>query len=112
MYTRPDYVGNHDWARFYVEPYGWLYVDGSFGGSAYRAGDLDRWNFYFGNLEPWRLVCNSRLQELFDPPKRFLRTDPYDNQGVEAEYADRPLARSEMNVKREILSYEELPKGR
>ncbi|HML48080.1 MAG TPA: transglutaminase-like domain-containing protein, partial [Clostridia bacterium] len=52
LYAKPDSIGNHDWARFYIAPYGWLYADGSFGGTAYREGDRDRWNFYFGNLEP------------------------------------------------------------
>ena len=44
LYARPTDVGNHDWARFYIAPYGWLYADCSFGGSAYRAGALDRWD--------------------------------------------------------------------
>ena len=42
LYTKPNSAGHHDWARFYVAPFGWLFADCSFGGSAYRAGDLDR----------------------------------------------------------------------
>ena len=38
LYTTPVNVGCHDWAQFYVEPYGWLFADCSFGGSAWRAG--------------------------------------------------------------------------
>ena len=103
LYTPPWGSGMHDWARFYVEPYGWLYVDGSFGGSAYRAGNLERWNFYFGNLDPWRAVYNSALQQTFDPPKAHLRFDPYDSQTVEAEYADGGLPRKAFTVRRELL---------
>ena len=109
LYTPPWGPGMHDWAKFYVEPYGWLFADGSFGGSAYRAGDLERWNFYFGNLEPWRLVYDSALQQQFNPPKRHLRYDPYDSQSAEAEYEDGGLPRSLFRVERKLLVCESLP---
>ena len=106
LYTTPVSVGNHDWARFYVAPYGWLFADCSFGGSAYRAGDLDRWNFYFGNLEPWRLpLCRAFQQEL-NPPRRYLRRDPYDNQSGEIETLIRALDRHEYDTDATILSCE------
>ena len=108
LYTRPGSVGNHDWARFYVAPYGWLFADGSFGGAAFREGHLDRWNFYFGNLEPWRMVANCDLQQEFDPPMQHLRADPYDNQSGEVEYDDRALGHHEFTVVREMLSCEEI----
>lgn len=107
LYARPDCVGNHDWARFYVAPYGWLYADGSFGGAAYREGHLDRWNFYFGNLEPWRMVANSDMQQELDPPMEFMRSDPYDNQVGEVEYDDRALTHREFEMERVMLSCEE-----
>ena len=106
LYTRPDTIGNHDWARFYVAPYGWLYADGSFGGSAYRSGHLDRWNFYFGNLEPWRMVANSDIQQAFDPCGDLPRFDPYDNQSGEVAYEDRRLSHRDFTCAREVLSYE------
>ena len=108
LYTTPVSVGNHDWARFYVAPYGWLFADCSFGGSAYRAGAMDRWNFYFGNLEPWRLpLCRAFQQEL-NPPRRFLRRDPYDNQSGEIETLHRALRRDEYDTDANVLSYEVL----
>ena len=107
FYTRPDHAGMHDWARFYIAPYGWLFADGSFGAAAYETGHLDRWNFYFGNLEPWRLVCNSAIQQELDPPRTFLRYDPYDSQAGEVEFEDRPARRFEYTSSRKILSYEE-----
>ena len=108
MYTRPGMVGNHDWARFYIAPYGWLYCDGSFGGAARREGHQDRWNFYFANLEPFRLVSNSDIQQDFDPPYPFLRSDPYDNQDGEAAYEDAGLSRSDFNIERSLLSCEKI----
>ena len=106
LYTRPGEAGCHDWARFYVAPYGWLYCDASFGGSAWRAGSRERWNFYFGNLEPFRMVANRDLQQDFDPPKKFLRADPYDSQLGEAEYEDEGLTLHDFTTQLTVLSCE------
>lgn len=108
LYTRPGDVGNHDWARFYIAPYGWLYCDGSFGGSAYRAGDKERHDFYFTNLEPFRMVANRGWQQEFDPPKDFLRADPVDSQDGEMEWDDRDLKRYEYSAEKEMLAFEYL----
>lgn len=91
LYTNPLTIGNHDWALFYIEEYGWMYADCSFGGAAYRAGDLERWEFYFGNLEPYRLPAACVYQADFCFPKKYLRSDPYDNQNGEVEYEDQGL---------------------
>jgi len=107
-YTRPGMVGNHDWARYYIAPYGWLYADASFGGAAYREGHLDRWNFYFANLEPFRMVSNRDVQQQFDPPYPFLRSDPYDNQDGEVSYPDQGLRRGDFQTERVMVSYEQL----
>lgn len=107
LYTNPRGVGNHDWAQFYIAPYGWLYADCSFGGSAYRAGAKERREFYFGNLEPYRLVAASQYQHDFAFPKKHLRHDPYDNQSGEAEYEDLGLNGAEdFETVYEMLSLE------
>jgi len=108
LYTRPGDVGNHDWAMFYVAPYGWLYCDCSFGGSAFQAGSEERRDFYFGNLEPWRLPLCYGFQQAFDGPRKFLRYDPYDNQNGEVETLNRRLERREYSVDATLLSYEEI----
>ena len=48
--AEPDFCGGHDWIRFYVEPYDWLYADTSYGVSATRNENEPRRKFYFGNL--------------------------------------------------------------
>lgn len=103
LYSTPYSAGSHDWAQFYVAPYGWLFADCSFGGSAFRNGQTERWDFYFGNLDPYRMPANCVFQAEFDPPKKFLRNDPYDNQRGEAEYEDRPLKVDELNCDRQII---------
>lgn len=104
----PSHVGCHDWAQFYVNPYGWLYADPSYGGSAFRAGDTERWNYYFGNLDVFRTVFNSDLHQQFQPPKRFFRADPTDNQRGEAEYPGGGILPFEYQHTEEMLAFEEL----
>ena len=91
-----------------MEPYGWLFADCSFGGSAWRAGSTLRHDFYFGNLEPFRMPAASDFQQEFSPARKFPRNDPYDNQVGEAEYADRPMEAGEFELKTELLKAEEL----
>lgn len=91
LYATPYTAGSHDWAQFYIAPYGWLFADCSFGGSAYRKKDEERRSFYFGNLDPFRMVANREFQQEFIPAKSYLRADPYDNQRGEIEYQDRGL---------------------
>jgi hypothetical protein len=96
-------VGDHDWGRFYAEPYGWLYADCAYGGIAWRKGDPERWDFYFGNMDPFRIVINNDIQQTFDPPKSYMRADPYDNQCGEAEYDDRGITIDEFECERQAI---------
>lgn len=103
LYVTPFSAGCHDWALMYIAPYGWRYVDCSFGGSARRERDEERRQFYFGNLDPFRMVANSAFQHEFDVKKSFLRADPYDNQRGEAEYENRGLGLEDFRWEAEIL---------
>lgn len=104
----PMDVGCHDWAMFFVAPFGWMHCDPSFGGSAYRMGDMDRWNFYFCNLDPYRMPANSEYQHDFFVPFKSLRYDPYDNQDGEAEYEDGPVPSPAIHTRHEALKIETL----
>ncbi|MBQ8187371.1 MAG: transglutaminase domain-containing protein [Clostridia bacterium] len=84
----PNRVACHDWAKFYVEPWGWMHVDCSYGGSALRNGDLETWNWFFGNLDPFRFIACNAFQTEADPKKKYMRIEPYDNQVGELEYED------------------------
>ena len=78
--AKPSDVGEHDWALFYVPSVGWVYADLSYGGSSYLRGAMKRWDFYFGNLDPYRIPINDGFQQEFVPAKKHWRIDPYDNQ--------------------------------
>ena len=106
--AEPDFVGGHDWVRFYAEPYGWIFADPSYGTAAVRAGKEERRQFYFGNLDPYRMVANREFFSNFTVPKQHLRADPYDNQLGEIESADRGYFFDEFERSIEILSCEEI----
>ncbi len=97
------FMGSHDWAMFWIAPFGWLYCDPSYGGGAYRSGNKRRWNHYFGNLDPWRHVTCNDFQRQFVPAKKFPRIDPYDNQNGEIEFDDYGLTVWEIDDQQEVL---------
>lgn len=94
--AKPGSVGGHDWAMFYVPSKGWVYADLSYGGGAYSEGNLKKWNYFFGNADPFRIPLNSEFQCDLRPKKKFWRDDPYDNQYGEMEYSDRGLYGNEI----------------
>ncbi len=99
----------HDWAMFYTEPYGWLYADPSIGGGAYRSGEQERWAFYFGNVDPFRMTANHAFQQPFANPKRFLPDDPYDNQSGELESDRRGYIGREVQTEKVLLEGKRCP---
>lgn len=96
-------IGSHDWAMFWIAPFGWLYCDPSYGGGAFRSGNKRNWNHYFGNLDPWRHVTCCDFQKQFNPAKKFPRIDPYDNQNGEIEFDDYGLTAWEIDDRQEVL---------
>ncbi|MEM3943189.1 MAG: transglutaminase-like domain-containing protein [Thermofilaceae archaeon] len=105
-YMNPVSWGMHDWAQFYVEPYGWLYADPSFGGA--RHGEEWRRSFYFGGIEGYRLAANIEISHPFDPPKKHFRSDPVDSQRGEVEYEEGNLYYDKWDFKLEVLEVESL----
>lgn len=107
LVVRPSHVGCHDWAQFYIEPEGWLWADCSFGSSARREGDEGRREFYFGNVDPWRMVANSAFFAPFAPEDEELREDPFDNQLGEMSVDGRGLDRYGMDRTVELVEMRE-----
>ena len=104
--VRPDHVGSHDWAMFYIAPHGWLWADPSFGSSSRRNGETRRRKHYFGSLDPWRMVANSAFQAPLTPPDPEVRQDPYDNQRGEMTVDGVGLDSPDMERGVELLSFE------
>ena len=101
-------TGDHDWAQFFTEEFGWLFADPSFGGSAFRQGKAEKHAYYFGNLDCFRMVANRRYFSEFDPPKRFIRFDPCDSQDGEAETDARGLDSFEFDKTDKTFMFEKL----
>ena len=47
-------------------------------------------------------------QAAFDPPKKYLRCDPYDDQSGEAEFVNRGLGFGDLDKSRRVIGFEEL----
>ena len=104
----PDINSIHDWAQIYVAPYGWIPVDLTDGGGARRNLDFLKREYSFGNIDPFRMTACNDFQLGFDPPKKFMRCDPYDNQLGEAEYNDYGLGFGTMIRGKDILDIEDV----
>ena len=102
--TTDEGGGMHDWAQVYLEGVGFRPVDCSYGNGMKRRNMPEECDFYFGNMDPYRWVCNTDFQEPFDPPKSFYRVDPYDNQCGEAETECGMLTRKEFHPRRKITN--------
>ena len=104
----PNINSIHDWAQIYVAPFGWIPVDLTDGGGARRNLDTLKREYSFGNIDPYRMASCNDYQMPFDPPKKFMRTDPYDNQLGEAEYNDFGLGFGTMIRGKDIISIEDV----
>lgn len=105
-YLNPVRAGMHDWAQVHLEPYGWIYVDPSFGNK--RKGEDWRNSFYFGSIEGYRLAANIDISTQFDPPKKHFRSDPVDNQQGEVESQEGNLYYDEWESRLEIIEVERI----
>ena len=81
---RPARENMHDWAQFYVEPYGWLYADASRG--LMNSDDPDVKWFNFGNFDTFRMIVNTNYGDDLIPPKKHFRSEPVDFQRGEVEW--------------------------
>jgi len=102
-FLNPIRPSPHDWAQFYVEPYGWLYADPSFGGHEKSVEKYHK--FYFGNIDHFRLIGNIDISSDFTPPKTHYRSDNVDNQRGEVEWKGGNVYYDKWNYKLKILAH-------
>lgn len=87
--TKPENWNMHDWAEFYVAPWGWLPADPSYG--LQKSDDPKVREFYFGHQDSYRLIVNRDYGNELVPPKQSLRSEPADFQRGEVEIDGRNL---------------------
>jgi len=81
--TLPGDWNMHDWAEFYVEPWGWLPADPSYG--LQKHSDPRVQDFYCGHLDAFRMIVNVDYGRNLVPPKTSFRSEPTDFQRGEVE---------------------------
>lgn len=101
-------TGCHDWALVYLEGTGWRPVDCSFGGGAMVFDNREGADFYFGNIDPYRIIFNTMEMAEFEPPKKQFRFDPYDSQVGEGETEERMLETSELKKTTKLIYCREI----
>ena len=106
-YLNPIKPGPHDWAQLYVEPYGWLYADPSIGG---HENSTEKYHqFYFGNIDHFRLIANADISSEFTPPKNHYRSDNVDNQRGEVEWKGGNIYYDRWSYDLRVLAHENFP---
>ncbi|WP_428308088.1 transglutaminase-like domain-containing protein [Lacipirellula sp.] len=81
--TKPGEEGMHDWAEIYIEPWGWLPADASYG--ARKSDDPAVRDFFCGHMDPYRLIVNLDYGRTLHPAKTSFRSEPIDFQRGEVE---------------------------
>lgn len=104
-----DTAGDHDWAQFWLDGWGWLFADPSFGGGGFRCGNEERRAFYFGNIDPMRMAANRQFAAPFAIPLGAVRIDPMDNQEGEIARvgADTPFSGDDLDTGAVTISIED-----
>jgi hypothetical protein len=80
----PDAKNLHDWCEVYFEGTGWVPVDISYG--LQHSSFMKAREFYISGIDSYRLIVNDGISGVFFPPKKFLRSEPFDFQRGEAEW--------------------------
>jgi hypothetical protein len=84
VFSDGDYDNLHDWGLLYLEPYGWVPMDVTFG--RLDAGDAQLDMFYLGGLDAYRIAFNDEYSQPFAPPKQHFRSETVDLQRGEVEW--------------------------
>lgn len=80
----PGEVNLHDWCEIYLEGYGWVPVDQSFG--LVDSEQEDEKYFFFGSIDPYHLIINDDYSSPLFPVKIFPRSETVDFQRGELEW--------------------------
>lgn len=80
----PVEVNLHDWCEIYVQPFGWVPVDQSFG--LINSENEKEKYFYIGNTDSYHLIINDDYSRPLFPVKIFPRSETVDFQRGEVEW--------------------------
>ena len=100
----PGEVNLHDWCEFWFGNTGLVPVDMSFG--LQNSVDPILKDFYISGIDSYRMIVNDGFGEKFDPPKKYYRSEPYDFQRGEVEWAQGNLYFNKWDYQLKVLSIE------
>lgn len=81
----PNAKNLHDWCEVFIEGTGWIPVDISYG--LQYSDNIKLREFYISGIDSYRLIVNDGVSGTLIPSKKFLRSEPYDFQRGEVEWA-------------------------
>ncbi|MBI9072562.1 MAG: transglutaminase domain-containing protein [Melioribacteraceae bacterium] len=81
----PGNINLHDWGEIYVEGYGWIPVDQSFGITNVKEEEEAQY-FFLGGMDAYRLIVNDDYSQPLFPAKVFPRSETIDFQRGEVEW--------------------------
>lgn len=96
----PDEVNLHDWSEIYLEGYGWVPVDQSFG--LIESEEDDEKYFFLGSTDAYHLITNDDYSRPLFPAKIFPRSETLDFQRGELEWRGGNLYFDKWNYKMEV----------
>jgi transglutaminase-like putative cysteine protease len=91
----------HDWAEVYFEGIGWIPVDQSFGIPSYATNEEEKM-YFFGGIDPWRMIVNQDYSGALTPEKQYPRSETVDFQRGEVEWRGGNLYFPRWNYRMEI----------
>ena len=80
----PGEINLHDWCEIYLEGYGWVPVDQSFG--LVDSDNEEEKYFFLGNIDAYHLIVNDDYSRPLFPEKIFPRSETVDFQRGELEW--------------------------
>jgi transglutaminase-like putative cysteine protease len=98
--TKPGDWNMHDWSEIYIEPWGWLPADASYG--VQKSSDPRVRDFFCGHIDPYRMIVNLDYGRQLEPPKISFRSEPTDFQRGEIEIDGHNLYFDEWDYKFEV----------
>jgi transglutaminase-like putative cysteine protease len=96
----PPEVNLHDWCEIYIDGYGWIPVDQSFGIKNYL--NESQQYFYLGGIDAYRLIVNDDYSKPLFPAKIYPRSETVDFQRGEVEWKGGNLYFDKWNYSMEI----------
>ena len=94
----------HDWCEIWFRDKGWVPVDMSFG--LQPASDQALKEFYLSGIDSYRMIVNDGFAGEFSPAKKYYRSEPFDFQRGEVEWAKGNLYFNQWDYNLNVLSIE------